>query len=229
MFAGDGGDQVGPTVTPPAGWAVASGSPHSLVMASDTGYGSHLWVFWKIASGESGSYVFTHTAADSQAIMYRITGADTTAPLTPAGTTNTNYNDTPGGVGKQATALGLTTANNDSLVIYAVALWDGGPGTAPSGSTPTFTERLDTGALYIADGVLATAGATGNKVNASNFTAQNAASVWRALLVAVQAPGAGRPVKVWNGSSWVTKPVKVWSGSAWVAKPVKVWNGSAWA
>jgi hypothetical protein len=166
MFAGDGGDQVGPTVTPPAGWAVASGSPHSLVMASDTGYGSHLWVFWKIASGESGSYVFTHTAADSQAIMYRITGADTTAPLTPAGTTNTNYNDTPGGVGKQATALGLTTANNDSLVIYAVALWDGGPGTAPSGSTPTFTERLDTGALYIADGVLATAGATGNKVQA---------------------------------------------------------------
>lgn len=25
-----------------------------------------------------------------------------------------------------------------------------------------------------------------------------------------------KPVKVWNGSSWVIKPVKVWNGSSWV-------------
>jgi hypothetical protein len=42
------------------------------------------------------------------------------------------------------------------------------------------------------------------------------------------AGGGGKPVKVWNGTSWVSKVAKVWSGSAWVTKPIKVWNGSGW-
>jgi hypothetical protein len=38
------------------------------------------------------------------------------------------------------------------------------------------------------------------------------------------------PLKVWNGSSWVTAlAVKVWNGSSWVAASAgKVWNGSSW-
>lgn len=38
------------------------------------------------------------------------------------------------------------------------------------------------------------------------------------------------PLKVWNGSSWVTSSaVKVWNGSSWVAvQNGKVWNGSSW-
>jgi hypothetical protein len=40
--------------------------------------------------------------------------------------------------------------------------------------------------------------------------------------------GGGKPSKVWNGTSWVTKTAKVWSGSAWVTKPIKIWNGSGW-
>jgi hypothetical protein len=42
------------------------------------------------------------------------------------------------------------------------------------------------------------------------------------------AVAAGRPVKVWSGSAWVTRTLKVWSGSAWVTRPTKVWSGSAW-
>jgi Right handed beta helix region len=189
-----------PTVTGPAGWTKYSGSPFSMTDAVGT-YQMGFNVFWKIASSESGSYVFTHSAADTQAIMYRITGNDTTTPLTPALTSATNNGNSPSNVGKTATATGLTTTTPNSLVIYAVCLWDGGPGTPPTGSTPTFTERLDTGALYLADGVLATAGATGNKANASAFTAQTNTSPWYALLVAVrQPPSAAQSLSAPAGS-----------------------------
>ena len=40
--------------------------------------------------------------------------------------------------------------------------------------------------------------------------------------------GSTGQIKVWNGSTWVTKPMKVWNGSTWVTKPIKRWNGSAW-
>lgn len=38
------------------------------------------------------------------------------------------------------------------------------------------------------------------------------------------------PLKVWNGSSWLTgSALKVWNGSSWTAaKTGKVWNGSSW-
>lgn len=39
---------------------------------------------------------------------------------------------------------------------------------------------------------------------------------------------AGKPVKIWNGTAWVTKPAKVWDGTSWVTRPVKIWNGTAW-
>lgn len=37
-----------------------------------------------------------------------------------------------------------------------------------------------------------------------------------------------KPLKVWNGTSWVEKPVKVWNGTSWVTKIAKIWDGSAW-
>lgn len=38
------------------------------------------------------------------------------------------------------------------------------------------------------------------------------------------------PLKVWNGSSWVTSTgIKVWNGSAWTdASAGYTWNGSSW-
>lgn len=38
------------------------------------------------------------------------------------------------------------------------------------------------------------------------------------------------PLKVWNGSSWVTSSaVKVWNGSLWInCISGRVWNGSSW-
>jgi hypothetical protein len=63
---------------------------------------------------------------------------------------------------------GLTTPNNSALVVCAACAWDaiGAGAVPPTGTTPTFTERYDPGTggvLYVSDGVLATAGATGDK------------------------------------------------------------------
>ena len=38
----------------------------------------------------------------------------------------------------------------------------------------------------------------------------------------------GGEIKVWNGSSFVSKPAKSWNGSSWNSKIVKSWNGSSW-
>lgn len=48
------------------------------------------------------------------------------------------------------------------------------------------------------------------------------------VLVALPATTSGGNIKVWNGSTFVTKPVKVWDGSSFVAKPVKYWDGTSW-
>lgn len=170
------------TITAPAGFSSATGFPLSISKADP--WTTRGYCFFKIASGESGNYTCTHASAVSNAIMYRISGSDTSTPLNPTPTIN-NANSTT------TTATGLTTATNDSLVIFYSITWDGQGGAAPTGSTPTFTERYDSGTggvIYAADGVLATAGATGNKTNANNNTIGNP---FAASLIAVQAPTGG--------------------------------------
>jgi hypothetical protein len=63
--------------------------------------------------------------------------------------------------------------------------------TAPTGTTPTFTERLDssTTIIYVATGELAAAGATGNKTHTNSNT--SGSSPWLTFMVAVESPGGG--------------------------------------
>jgi hypothetical protein len=55
----------------------------------------------------------------------------------------------------------LTTATNGSLVSYAVTEFGGTNKSVPSGTTPTYTERVEFVGMAQGDGTLATAGATG--------------------------------------------------------------------
>lgn len=65
-----------------------------------------------------------------------------------------------------AVAPGITTATNNSLVVNHMAHFRGDfTVTPPTGTTPTFTERVEFDAVYQADGILATAGATGDKTS----------------------------------------------------------------
>jgi hypothetical protein len=76
------------------------------------------------------------------------------------------------------------------MVVYAACCWDDfGAQTPPTGTTPTFTERYNPAsgtALYVADGPLSPAGATGNKTIAGV-----ASNGWGASLVFIQAAGVG--------------------------------------
>jgi len=141
-------------VTPPAGWNyLTAGDFYSVDRHT-------LRIYYKVASSESGNYTFSHSSAETEGVIFAISGADTTNPFNPIPTVNQVLNST-------ATALGLSP-ERDSCVIICAYLCENnlGPITGLSGTTPTFTEYYDPvsfGNMYVAGGVLAEAQATGNK------------------------------------------------------------------
>jgi hypothetical protein len=178
------GAAASPTVTPPSGFTEVPGYPIHYGAADPWYVDVH--VYTKIASGESGDYLFTHSAAGTEGLVYSVGGVDTGTPASPTPTKAT-------GTGFTSTAPTITTARDGSLVLWVGACWDAaGPAVPPTGSTPTFTEDYDAGAGgigYFASGVLAVAGATGNEaVTTSNLYSY---SPWGAGLVCIQAAASG--------------------------------------
>lgn len=116
-------------------------------------------------------------------------GANTTSPFNP----NASITDNPtGGVnGGTMTAPTITSAVNDSIIVGLYGCWDAIGSQSPSGgTTPTFSERHNpaTGGIYVQDGVLATAGATGAKAVTS---AQSSNRPWVATLICIEAAVGG--------------------------------------
>lgn len=176
------GENSPPTPTAPSGFALVSGTwPIDVVGGL---FHVHFRVWYKIASGESGNYTVTHASASSQCYIKAVSGGSSSQP---AATTNS-------GTGTTTTASTITPSGNDSLVLFVAHDW-GSTANAlspPTGTTPTFTERLDPGTvagiMYAADGVLSTAGATGNKTQTNNSVGSDP---WAASLVVVEASGGG--------------------------------------
>lgn len=172
-----------PTPTPPSGFSTlpSFSSPLSMTVG---GFNVKMYAWYKFASSESGNYTVTHSSASSQGYIVALSGADPTTPFSPNPTTNT-------GTGSTTTATGLTTPYDNSLVMFVSSDWGDNANnlTGPSGSTPTFTKRMgattQSGILYVADGVLGTAGATGDKTITNNSTGSNA---WGGVLISVQPP-----------------------------------------
>lgn len=174
------GSTAAPAVTPPAGFTQLTGFPVSVSDASP--FVSELHAYWKLASGESGDYTFSHSAAFRGGMLYCISGA-ASSPFSPNPSVNS-------GTGTSSTALGVTTTVDNSLVVFALQQWDAGALSPPGGNTPTFTERYDIGnVVYLADGVLATAGATGNKTISNANLSSNVQ--WNAALIALKPPAGG--------------------------------------
>ena len=164
-----------PAATLPAGFSTIQGPNET-----ETGtFFVNRILAWKVASGESGSYTVTHASASSQGVMLCISGASGSTPVS----SDNECNDVSDG--QTTTALSITTPSNNSLVAFIAHNYAGYTGIAspPTGTTPTFTEQLDTGLMYVATGVLATAGATGNKTQANGNGAIG--DMWGAFLVAV--------------------------------------------
>jgi len=164
-----------PAQTLPAGFTRFTGSPWSITLGADT---AKMEVAWKLASSESGDYTVTHASALAEGVVIAISGGDT--GTTPQITRNN-------GTGTTSTATGLTPVANDSLIVFVDNVWQFmGALSPPTGTTPTFTEQFDAGTsvIYVATGVLATAGATGNKAHTNSNVAGDP---WQAFLVSVEA------------------------------------------
>ena len=204
-----------PTPTPPAGFT----SFGAVTSVTDAGsFNGRMHVFWKRAAAESGSYTFTHAVASSQGILAAYSGA--LASGTPLGaTSNATGND------NISTGTTITTTAANSYLLYGAHNWTGTARAAPSG----MTERFDN-LGYLADQLIATASATGTRVQNPNGNG-GSGDQWAVrmveLLAAVAASDA-TTLKAWTGSAWTQEMTRVWSGSAWIIRPVKRWTGSAW-
>ena len=170
-----------PTPTPPAGFSALPSFSSPLSMTAG-GFTVNMYAWYKFASSESGNYTVTHSSASSQGYIVALSGADPTTPFSPNPTTNT-------GTGSTTTATGLTTPRDNSLIMFVSSDWGDTANnlTGPTGSTPTFTKRMgstsQSGILYVADGVLGTAGATGDKTITNN---SNGSGAWGGVLISVE-------------------------------------------
>lgn len=167
-----------PVPTPPDGFVLLSDDFPST--NTDGSFVSNIYVYGKLADEEdegAATYTVTHSSAITGAYMVAVSGAALVDTFTPEATIGE-------GVGNPATAPGLTTTVDGSLIIWWANFWDPGSVTPPSGSTPTFTNRYNptsgTG-LHAATGVMDTAGATGDK------TSVPSGSPWSTGLVAIKA------------------------------------------
>lgn len=175
-----------PPVTIPAGFTLLDGFPYAIAQAG-TAFEVQTRIAWKIAASESGDYVFVHNANPSEAVMLAFSGAKNAAP-----DITMNHGDGIDGTnGQVSTALSITTHTADALVAFIAHNWElYGGASPPTGTTPTFTERLDSHSnlTYVATGILAASGATGDKTHA-NLNALSEA--WSAFLVEVQSAASG--------------------------------------
>jgi hypothetical protein len=176
-----GANPVPPTPTPPSGFVVVANYPRFRVDA--LGFRVDTWAWEKIASGESGDYTVLHAGASTNAYMQAASGPDLVTPISPAPTVQT-------GLGATATAPGLTTLRDGSLIVYLCSKWAFPGITPPGGSTPALTTRLDgsTTLLFVSTGVLSPAGPTGDKVATGLPNAPD--EPWFSGLIAIQPPAA---------------------------------------
>lgn len=169
-----------PDPTFPSGFVSMPGAA-TMLFTEIGGFQLEMRVVYKVASGEPGTYTFTHAAANSQAVMMRFSAVDTTTPVDVNSTGDT-------GSASTSTVPSLTTVTDGAMVVWVGYDWADNANnlTPPAGTTPTFTERLDLVLTYVATGVLATAGATGARSMTNNASG---AGGWGATMVALR-PGS---------------------------------------
>ena len=175
-----------PTATPPPGWTAIPGWTSPTVVLDNSlftvnGYGG----YHVATSSEPLSYTATHASGTSQALMLAYSGVDASTAFDVNATTNGA--SSPSG-GPTATATGLTTTTDNTMLVWLGHDW--GNGSANLSPPTGFTERVEVDPLiYAADSVQATAGATGNVSHTANNVGTNDA--WAAILVALRGVSSG--------------------------------------
>ena len=180
--------------TPPAGFALLDPFPVQAVQTNNSFFVTN-WVYWKIAgASEPSSYEFTHSSGYNTQLTCVITQETSTA-VAPTATALPRVNGSPGN-SETAQFTGLTTVYDSTLIVEFTQVWDAtGSLLPPGGTTPTFVEVLDSAdssIVYVSAGVLATAGATGDKTQTSG-SAPFSPNAWCGILVGL-APLESSPV-----------------------------------
>lgn len=130
-----------------------------------------LFVYWARRGASAPSYTWTHSSTWTQLLVSSYTGVFTTGD--PQDVTASTNN----GTGTTMTGTGITTAHNHALLVLLGA-WFANGHTA---TTTDLTERADVGQIYLADGVKAAAGASGNKTATISVSDD-----WAATLIALR-------------------------------------------
>lgn len=183
------------TTTPPSGFAALTGFPVDMTFPPDT-WVARFNAWFKIASSESGNYTATHSSASTEGWLGCYSGGGAASPINPAPAITDHA---VGGGGAVLIAPTITPLVDSSAVVWVGQNWDGtGAASPPTGTTPTFTERLNvtTETLYVADGVLTTAGATGTK---SVTSTQGDNRPWIAALICIEAAASAAVSDIQSG------------------------------
>lgn len=163
--------------TPPAGFTAFT-NLGPLAFPVDA---ARLWVWRKVASGESGDYTVTHPNAFTNAVMLvhrnvNVANVEDVAPSTNSATANPVHT---------ANSVNIATIGSRIIFVSAAFNFISVDRTPPAG----FAERFDSQTadpngfgLYVADGVALNLGATGNKSVANNASAND----WVASLIALR-------------------------------------------
>jgi hypothetical protein len=175
---------IPPLPTPPAGFTLLMGpiieqvSPPTGIETNPFSVHHYCWI--KTASGESGNYTVTHAVSNSQGYMVAVSGVGTQQAFITSRT----------GFGTTTTATGLTTQENNTFILFISSDFGNTANSlsVPAGTTPTFTQRVNpsttSGLLCVGTGVLATAGATGNKSITNNSNGTAPGEPWSGYLLA---------------------------------------------
>lgn len=166
---------LSPTVTAPAGWTpIVNG----LGINSSASSGAKVFSYYHVVgASDPASYTWTlGTAVKWGAGVTAYRGVNNATPLdsTVATAVNTTYSAT------SITAPGITTATNGAMLIGGIGFDSSSPAATPPGG---WTERWEsTGGQIaeLADGVQATAGASGTAT--WTFSTAKAVGVWRTAL-----------------------------------------------
>jgi hypothetical protein len=209
------GNNTPVTINTPSGWTLEKTFPD---LTDGLGFDVRNYIYTKVASSEPADWTWTHASTNVEISILAIVGANTSAPISPA--LPAALNTTGAGVNQIATATGITTTVDHSLVIFYTQDWaDTANSLAPpTGTTPSFTERVDpttTTLQYLATGRKRVAGATGNYSHTINSTTANPRGGLLVGIVPFTGFTAWDGTALFNGaSSFAAYAVEVNLGSA---------------
>lgn len=139
-----------PDLAAPAGWTLALSTTNVASTPDSTSY-----TYWKRASSEGASYIFTHANAFSECAIITYANVNTACgPIDTNGSTNTFTTATTW------TGKSITTNYTNNMLVLEEDNFDGNTGTLPA--SPAFTSRLSTVNLIIGEFKQAASGPSGD-------------------------------------------------------------------